>query len=113
MNDGKYIGLTASLLTVAYAVYIILHFFQTGAISFASLESFAGYVSTLIVTPHILCVSIASVFGFVGVFEYKRWAILASGILMVSAAVLFLTYAPFVVIQAAIFFISYARMIDY
>lgn len=111
-SRGKTIGLIAAILSAVYALYIIQHFYEAGTLDGSALDTLTGYLATLAVTPHILCATLAPVFGFVGVFEHRRWAVLVAGMLMTSAAVLFLMYAELVVVQAALFFISYARMVD-
>lgn len=92
------------LLTVLYALYIVSYFSQAGT------TNLGGAIATAIVTPHMVCVAIAAVMSIVGFFGKARWAFLTCGILLVVAAVVFLTYAMLVVVQAILAFIAYSRM---
>ena len=92
------------LFTVLYALYIVSYFSEAGSINLG------GAIATAIVTPHMVCVAIAAVMSIIGFFGKARWAFLTCGILLVVAAVVFLTYAMMVVIQAILAFIAYSRM---
>ena len=92
------------LLTVLYALYIISYFYN------ASSENAGGAIATAIVTPHMVCVAIAAIMTIIGFLGKARWAFLVAGILLIVAAVVFLMYAPFVLLQAVLAFITYARM---
>lgn len=104
---GRITGFFAMLLTVIYAIYILSYF------SGMFLDTFTGYLATMMVMPHLLCVTIATIFVCIGFFGKKRWAMLTSGILLAVSAVLMMTYAPFVIVQTILCFISYARMGSY
>ncbi len=101
---GRISGCFAMILTALYALYIFTYFSDIG------IETLSGAVAIAIVMPHMLCVSIAAIFSFVGFFGKKRWAMLTSGILMAVSAVLMMSYMPMVIVQAILFFISYVRM---
>lgn len=103
---GRVTGLIGSALTVAYAIYIVSYF------SGVFLENLGGFIASALVMPHMLCVVLAAVFSSVGFFARKRWAMLTAAILMTVSTVLFMTYAPLVIVQAVLLFISYARMCD-
>ena len=103
---GRVTGMFGSALTVAYAIYIVSYF------SGIFMETFGGFLASALVMPHLLCVVLAAVFSCVGFFARKRWAMLTAAILMTVSAVLFMTYAPLVIVQAVLLFISYARMCD-
>ncbi len=103
-TKGRISGLLCLILTVAYAVYIIGYFSNVSA------ENLGGALATAIVTPHMVCVAVAAVMSIIGFFGKARWAFLVTGIMLVVAAVIFLAYAAFVVIQAILAFIAYARM---
>ena len=101
---GRVSGLLCMILTVAYAIYIMSYFAKAGA------SDLGGAIATAIVTPHMVCVAVAAVFTVIGFFGKARWGFLVAGILLVVAAVIFLTYAMLVVVQAILAFIAYARM---
>lgn len=106
-EKGKISGLLAMLLTVLYALYIFFYFNDIG------MDSLTGYIAMRIVMPHMVCVVVAAVFACIGFFGKKRWAMLTSGILLAVSAVLMMSYAPMVIVQAVLCFISYARMGSY
>ena len=101
---GRVVGFLGTALTVLYAIYIISYF---GDIH---MENLGGMIATALVMPHMICVGLAALFSLVGFFGKKRWAMLTAGILMAVAAIVFMTYAMFVIIQAILLFIAYARM---
>ncbi len=101
---GRISGLLCMILTVAYAIYIVSYFAKAGA------ADVGGAIATAIVTPHMVCAAVAAVMSVVGFFCKARWAFLVCGILLVVAAVIFLTYAMMVVVQAVLAFIAFARM---
>jgi hypothetical protein len=103
---GRLSGMFGSALTVAYAIYIVSYF---GGLF---LETLGGFLASALVMPHMVCVVLAAVFSCVGFFARKRWGMLTAAILMTVAAVLFMTYAPLVIVQAVLLFVSYARMCD-
>ena len=103
-QKGRISGFFCMVLTVLYAIYIISYFSKVGG------ENLGGALATAIVTPHMVCVAIAAVMSVIGFFGKARWGFLVTGILLVVAAVIFLTYAMMVIIQAILAFIAYARM---
>ena len=101
---GRITGFLCMLLTVAYAAYLISYFAKISS------ENFGSAIATAIVTPHMVCIAVAAVMTIIGFFGKKRWGFLVAGILLVVAAVVFLTYAMMVAVQAILAFIAYARM---
>lgn len=104
---GHIAGFLAMILTALYALYIFSYFYGVG------MDSLGGYIAMQIVMPHMVCVVAATIFVCIGFFGKKRWAMLTAGILLAVSAVLMMTYAPMVSVQAALCFISYARMGSY
>ena len=100
---GRISGCIAMILTILYAIYILLPFADFG------MDTIGNYIMMQIIMPHMLCVTVAAIFSAIGFFGRKRWAMLTSGILMSVSAVLMLNFAPMVIVQAVLFFISYAR----
>lgn len=103
-TKGRISGLLCMILTVAYAIYVFAYF------NSVSSQNLSGALATAIVMPHLVCVVVAAIFALLGFFGKKRWAMLTCGVLLVVAAVVFMSYAPFVVIQAILAFVAYARM---
>lgn len=100
---GRISGCFAMILTILYAIYIILPFADFG------MDSISNYIMMLMFLPHMLCVTLAAIFSVIGFIGMKRWAILTAAILMSVAAVLRLDFAAMVVVQTVLFFVSYAR----
>lgn len=103
-TKGRISGFLCMLLTILYAIYIYTYF------NGVSTKNLGGAIATAMVTPHMACVVVAAIFALLGFFGKKRWAMLTCGILLVVAAVIFMTYAPMVAIQAILAFVAYARM---
>lgn len=103
-QGGNVCGFFAFFLTAIYAVYIVSYFADL------FLDSLSGYLATAIVTPHLLCIILATVFSGLGRFGHKRWGMLTAGILLAVSAVLMMTYAPMVILQCVLCFVAYARM---
>lgn len=104
---GRVTGFIAMILTALYALYICSYFSSVG------MDSIGGYFAMQIVMPHMICVVVATIFVCIGFFGKKRWAMLTAGILLAVSAVLMMTYAPMVIVQAVLCFVSYARMGKY
>lgn len=109
-TKGRISGALCMLLTVAYAIYIVSYFAK------ASSVNAGGVIATAIVTPHMVCVAIAALMSIIGFFGKARWGFLVCSILLIVAAVIFLAYALFVIVQIILAFIAYIRMgkiVDY
>lgn len=104
-------SLLISLIVGAlYAAYLIVHF--GGAIGGAGSdgEAAAGVIATALVMPHMILVVLAVIFNALGYFKCKRGFALTGGILYAVAAVVFLLYAPFLIIQIVCSFVGYSKL---
>ena len=104
----------SAIIGTIYAVVILKHFYnisytavQDGTISAFGLGSLAA---TALVTPHLLLLALAVIFNWLGFFGNKRGFALTAGILYSAAAVVFLIYAAFVILEIVFSFIGFARL---
>lgn len=104
MKKGRVSGVLATVLAVAYAIYIVSYF------SGIAMDSAGAAIATALVTPHMVCVAVGALMAVLGTFTFKRGFMLAAGILLVVAAAIFPTYAMFTVVQSILAFIAYVRM---
>ena len=95
----------ASMCGSAYTVYLLWYFHDISADL-----SFSGSVAALIVTPHILCCTLAVIFGWLAFFENRRIFALTSAILYCSAAVIFMKYGPYLIPMIALGFVGYVMI---
>lgn len=100
----------SAVLGVLYSIYIISYF--SGAISGtgSGAETIGGAIATALVTPHMVCVVVATIFNVIAALANKRGFALAGAILYCVGAVLFLMYAPFVVPSIILSFVGYAKL---
>lgn len=102
MKRSKIQFLSAGLGTL-YSVFLINYFMGT-------INDLSGSIATALVTPHLLCCSLAAIFGWVGFFGNGRGFALTAAILYCVGAVIFVMYAPFVVPMIVLGFIGYAMI---
>lgn len=101
--------LVAAILGVVYTVYIISYFASAGD-SQDSVEALGAAIATALVAPHMVATLVAAVFNVLAWAMNKSAFALVAGILYAVAAVLFFTYAMFVVIEMILCFVAYAKM---
>lgn len=105
-TGGLATGAIATVATVFWMLYLVAYF----EVNDIKMDSYIGYLTLRIITPHMICVFVASAISFVGLFCKKRWILFACGILMVVSGALFTPYIPAVIVPAIFFFISFGRM---
>lgn len=98
----------ATILSTAYAVYLICYFIGGTAAS-NDAEALGGAIATALVMPHMIVFLIGSVFGWIGTLLKKSWAALVAAILYSVGTLLFLAYAMFGVPILILGFIGYAN----
>lgn len=102
--------LVAGILGLLYTVYLIAYF--AGAVGDAQTgsETLGAAIAGTLVTPHAVCVGLATVFSFVAWAVSSRALALTSGILFAVSIVLFPPYFMFVVLQTVFAFVGFARL---
>lgn len=102
--------LIAGILGLAYAIYLVVYFAGANTSAEGVGEALGAGIATAMVTPHMICTVIAVIFNVLGWAMNKAGFALVAGILYAVAAVLFVTYAMFVVVQMILCFIGYAKL---
>lgn len=101
--------LISLLLSSAYLIYIVLYFFGIVGNSSGAEQVGAG-LATLLVLPHMLVLLIAVIMNAIGWITNSRPFSLTAGILYSVSAILFIMYAPFLVIQIILSFVGFAKL---
>lgn len=103
--------LSAAIL-IAYTIFIIQYFFGASVDTSGDTATvnLSGSIATLMVTPHMLFCTLASIFSAVAFFANSRGFALTAAILECVAAVLFVMYAPFLIPSIVLGFVGYARI---
>ena len=103
--------LSAAIL-IAYTIFIIQYFFGASVDTSGETATvnLGGSIATLMVTPHMLFCTLASIFSAVAFFANSGGFALTAAILECVAAVLFVMYAPFLIPSIVLGFIGYARI---
>ena len=97
--------LVGIILGVVYSLYLIMYF-----ASVIGESAVAGSIATAIVTPHIILVVLATIFGVLGYLNDKVGFVLTAGILYSCSGVMFIAYIFFVVPMIVLTFVGYSKM---
>ncbi|MEG1003029.1 hypothetical protein [Clostridium sp.] len=110
MKKRSKVLIVSAVLGVLYSIFLLVNF--GGAIGGASsdAEAIGGALATAIVTPHMICVVLATIFNLIGAIQNKAGFALTAGILYSVAGVLFLMYIPFVIPMIVLSFVGYAKV---
>ena len=108
MKKRSVILFIATILSTAYAIYLICYFIG-GTASSSGTEALSGALATTLVMPHMIVFLIGSVFGWIGALLKKLWAALVAAILYSVGTLFFLAYAMFGVPILILGFIGYAN----
>lgn len=98
----------ATLIATLYGIYLISYFAGTMTTG-SSTDQLGGAIATALVTPHMVCVWIGIIFGWLAFAIKKPWAGLVSAIMYCVGAVIFLIYAMFLIPSIILGFIGYAN----
>lgn len=102
--------LASWIIGTLYLIYIIGYFFGGMASSSGTSETIATGLATALVAPHIFFVFLAVLFNLIGWVTKKPWAALTGAILYCVAALAFLLYLPFLLLEIIFSFIAFAKM---
>lgn len=97
-----------TLIATLYGIYLISHF-ASAMSSGTGAEQVGGAIATALVTPHMVCVWLGIIFGWLGFFMKASWAALVAAIMFSVGAVIFLLYALFLIPSIILGFIGYAN----
>ena len=97
-----------AILATAYSLYLIIYFYSTMTSS-DSAEALGGAIATALVTPHIVLMSLGTIFSWIGFFLRKSWGALVGAILYCVAALVFMMYAMFCIPMIVLGFLGFAN----
>ncbi|WP_297421749.1 hypothetical protein [Clostridium sp.] len=101
--------LVAGILGALYSIYLIIYF--SGTMTKGSgAEQVGAAIATVLVTPHMILVVLATIFNWVAYFTNKRGFALTAGILYSVGGVIFILYIIFVVPSLVLSFIGYSKL---
>ena len=101
--------LAAGILSLIYVIYLIVYF-SKGVSESSGSEAICAGLAGMLVTPHLIVVTVAMIFNWIGFFLNVKWAALTSGSLYAVAMALMIPYAMFILIQMILSFVAYAKM---
>lgn len=102
--------LVSLVIGAIYAIYLLVSFGGSLGGAESDSEMAGAAIATALVTPHMILVVLAVIFNALGFFKEKRGFALTGGILYSVAAVVFLLYAPFLIISIVCSFVGYSKM---
>lgn len=110
-NNNKSKALLVSLIVGAlYAIYLIVYFGGAMGGSSSDGEALGKGIAAVMVMPHMILVILAVIFNALGFFKNAKGFALTGGILYSVAAVVFLMYAPFLIISIVCSFVGYSKV---
>lgn len=104
----NYCLLVAFVLGVAYSMFILYYFatYKTNN----EWEALGAGIAMHLLTPHLVCTVLATIFNGLGVFFNRKGFALTGAILYSVAIILFPIYWMFVVCQAILSFVGFSLM---
>ncbi|MBS4536380.1 hypothetical protein GOQ29_12205 [Clostridium sp. D2Q-14] len=102
--------IVSAVFAVIYSIYLIFHFSGTMSGDASDAEIVGGAIATLLVTPHIVMMVLASIFNILALALKKVGFALTTGILYSVAGVLLPLYLPFVIPMIVLSFVGYSKM---
>ncbi len=100
----------SAILGALYSVYVISYF--SGNIMGAknAAEGIGASIATALVTPHMVCVVVATIFNWLAFFMNLKWAAITSGILYTVGGIVFMVYILFVVPMIILSFVGVSKL---
>ena len=102
--------LISAIIGTLYLAYIIYYFFSANTGAADSTEALGAGIATALVLPHMILLLLAVIFNWLGWARSIKWAALVGAILYSVAALLFLLYAVFVLVEIVLSFVGYAKL---
>ena len=102
--------LASWFLGLAYSIYIIIYFANGTVNAGNSIEMLGSSIAAMLVTPHIICVVIATIFNIIGWAKSKRNFALVGAIMYGVSILMFPLYFAFVVLQTVFSFVAFSMM---
>jgi hypothetical protein len=108
-NRSKTLFISAILGTL-YSIYIISYFAGNIMGARNAAEGIGASIATALVTPHMICVAVATIFNWLAFFMNLKWAAITSGILYTVGGIVFMAYILFVVPMIILSFVGVAKL---
>lgn len=108
-NKRSKVLLVCAILSIAYSIYLISYFAGTVSESEETAEVIGSVLATALVMPHLIMMSLGSIFAVLGVFLRAPWSACVAGILFCVGTVLFFAYAFFSIPLVVLAFVGYAK----
>ncbi len=109
MKKRSIMLLVATILSTAYAIYLLCYFVGGTAAASGTEEAIGGAIATALVMPHLILFLIGAIFGWVGFLFKKAWLALVAAILYSVGTLFFLAYAMFGIPLLILGFVGYAK----
>ena len=110
LNSKSKALLVSLVIGAIYAIYLVAHFGSAIGGSSSDGEAISAGIATLMVTPHMILVILAVIFNALGFFKNAKGFALTGGILYSVAAVVFIVYAPFLIVSIVCSFVGYSKV---
>lgn len=102
--------LISLIVGTIYGVYLIVNFGSALGGASSDGELVGAGIATMLVMPHMILVILAIIFNALGYFKASKGFALTGGILYSVAAVVFLMYAPFLIVSIVCSFVGYSKV---
>ena len=109
-KERSFALLISAVLGGLYCGYWVIHVLLTAASADGVWGAVGVAIGVGLIAPHLVCALLAFIFNIAGYVSCNRWLVLTGAILYTVAAVVFILYSPFVVIQAVLSYVAFVRM---
>lgn len=109
MKKSKALVISA-VLGIIYSIYLVSYFGGTIFGAGSGAEAVGGAIATALVTPHMICIVLATIFNTLGAFLNKSGFALTGAILYCVGGVVFIMYIFFVIPMIVLSFVGYGKV---
>ena len=102
--------LISAALGGLYTGYWMYHILSIAASADGVWEAAGVAIGVGLIAPHLICAVLAFIFNTIAYASCNKWLALTGAILYTVAALVFIVYSPFVIIQAILSYVGFARM---
>lgn len=102
--------LISAVLGGLYTGYWMYHILSIAASADGVWEAAGVAIGVGLIAPHLICAVLAFIFNTIAYVSCNKWLALTGAILYTVAALVFIVYSPFVIIQAILSYVGFARM---
>lgn len=102
--------LISAVLGGLYTAYWVYHVLSIAASADGVWGAVGVAIGVGLIAPHLICAVLAFIFNTIAYASCNKWLALTGAILYTVAALVFIVYSPFVIIQAILSYVGFARM---